>query len=281
MVRPLISAPGYIFSEDSMALWAVLADNRPLGRTLAGFMEPRHSLVASSSWGGLNRVIRERPVTGIIVSFEAIPTYPSRERALTGLTSRFPNSALVLLVKRDGDPFTLFQLGKIGIRNLVLTPMDRRGIELTRTLAQASNRSPASRVSRLLGTFLSRRELRTAHLAMDSIHRRWSAEDLAGEVGLTRPHLSARFKEAGLPSIGHFLLWAKLFYAGHWLEEPGRSGESVARQLGYSSGAAFRRALKLYTGATPTRVKEDGGLRLVVRQFFRRNHLPSPRSLFA
>jgi AraC-like DNA-binding protein len=244
-------------------------------------MEPRHSLVTSASWGGLNRVIREKPATGIIVSFEAIPTYPSRERAIVGLNARFPNSALVLMVKREGDPHTLFRLGKIGIRNLVFAPLDRRGNELTRTLAQALSRSPASRVSRLLGTFLSGRELKTANLAMDSIHQRWSAEDLAGEVGLTRPHLSECFKEVGLPSIGHFLLWAKLFYAGHWLEEPGRSGESVARQLKYSSGAAFRRALKLYTGATPTQVKEDGGLRFVVRQFFRRNRLPRPRSLLA
>jgi AraC-like DNA-binding protein len=116
---------------------------------------------------------------------------------------------------------------------------------------------------------------------MDSLHRRWSAEDLAREVGLTRPHLSECFKEAGLPSIGHFLLWAKLFHAGHWLEEPGRSGESVARQLDYSSGAAFRRALKLYTGATPTQVKEEGGLRLIAREFFRKNRLPPPRSLIA
>ena len=41
-------------------------------------------------------------------------------------------------------------------------------------------------------------------------------EELAAEVGLSRPHLSQRFKNAGLPSVGHFLLWARLFHAGHW-----------------------------------------------------------------
>ncbi|MGW8267638.1 MAG: hypothetical protein ACWGSQ_14830, partial [Longimicrobiales bacterium] len=47
-------------------------------------------------------------------------------------------------------------------------------------------------------------------------------------------------------------------------------GESVGRQLEYSSGAAFRRALKHYTGATPTSVREGGGLRLILRRFLLR-----------
>jgi hypothetical protein len=41
----------------------------------------------------------------------------------------------------------------------------------------------------------------------------------------------------------------------------------VSRQLEYSSGAAFRRALRTYVGATPTEVKEQGGLRLVLGSF--------------
>src|ERR671934_141929 len=48
------------------------------------------------------------------------------------------------------------------------------------------------------------------------------------------------------------------------VEEPGRTGESVSRQLEYSSGAAFRRALREYTGATPTHVAERGGLEFVL-----------------
>jgi hypothetical protein len=43
--------------------------------------------------------------------------------------------------------------------------------------------------------------------------------------------------------------------------------------LEYSSGAAFRRALKHYTGATPTEVREGGGLRLVFRAFLSRTGL--------
>ena len=136
-------------------------------------------------------------------------------------------------------------------------------------------------VMRALSSRLAPRELRATHLAMDSIHRRFSAEELADEVGLTRPYLSECFKAVGLPSLGHFLLWTRLFHAGHWLEEPGRTGESVGRQLDYSSGAAFRRALKLYTGATPTQVREQGGLRLVFRHFLARSGILGLRSGWA
>jgi AraC-like DNA-binding protein len=259
-----------------MALLAVLAGDRPLEVRLAGLLEPRHVLALSHSWGGLNRVVRERPATEALVDLEAVPLFPSAERVLAGLRAQFPHLGLIVIVRRSQDPFTLFNLGRAGIRNLVLVPVEDLKAELPRALAQAGRRGATSLVVRALSAFLPLRELRTAHLAMDSVHRRWSAEEVSEMAGLTRPHLSECLKRCGLPSLGHFLLWTKLFHAGHWLEEPGRTGESVSRQLEYSSGAAFRRALKLYTGATPTHVRVEGGLRLVFRRFLRRYGLGPP-----
>jgi len=264
-----------------MALLGVLVGDRSLKLRLTELLEPQHSLAMSRSWGGLNRVVRERPVTGAIVDLEAVPLYPASERVLAGFRTQFPHLGLVLLLRKNRDPFTLFRLGRAGIQNLVLLPVEGLKHELARTLARAGEGGATSFVVRALSPYLPRRELRTAYLAMDSLHRRWSAEELAGEIGLTRPHLSERFKSVGLPSLGHFLLWTKLFHAGHWLEEPGRTGESVGRQLEYSSGAAFRRALKLYTGATPTAVREGGGIRLILRHFLRRHCLPAFGTLSA
>ena len=146
---------------------------------------------------------------------------------------------------------------------------------MSRALARASEGTATSLVTRFLSPYLPRRELQMAFLAMDSVHRRLSAEEMADEVGLTRPFTRELLKRCGLPSLGHFLLWTRLFHAGHWLEEPGRTGESVGRQLEYSSGAAFRRALKHYTGATPMGVREGGGLSLVFRSFVLRAGLPA------
>jgi len=220
-------------------------------------------------------------VTGAVVALSAVPSYPSPEGVIAGLRIQFPNLPLVLLVRTDREPITLFRLGRAGIENLVLLPVENLTHELRRTVARALQRSAASVVMRSLSPRLAPRELMAAHLAMDSIHRRLSAEELADEVGLTRPYLSECFKAAGLPSLGHFLLWTRLFHAGHWLEEPGRTGESVGRQLEYSSGAAFRRALKLYTGATPTEVREQGGLRMVFHHFLARTGILGLRPLWA
>jgi AraC-like DNA-binding protein len=71
----------------------------------------------------------------------------------------------------------------------------------------------------------------------------------------------------GLPSAGQLLVWAKLLHASRWLGDPGRSAESVSRQLEYSSGAAFRRALRTFVGATPTEVVTEGGLRFILGRF--------------
>lgn len=280
MVRPLISAPGYVFFEGLMALLAGLAADRRLERRLAGCLEPRHSFALSHSWGGLNRVVRERPVSGAIVDLDAVPLYPSSDRVLAGLRSQFPHLGLVLLLKKSRDPFTLFRLGKAGIQNLMLLPVEDLERGLPKTLARAGEAGATSIVVRTLSRYLPPRELQMINLAMDSVHLRWSAEEMAEEVGLTRPHLSERFKRVGFPSLGHFLLWIKLFHAGHWLEEPGRTGESVGRQLEYSSGAAFRRALRLYTGSTPTTIREKGGIRLVLRHFLGRHDLHPSGSRF-
>jgi AraC-like DNA-binding protein len=256
-----------------MALFAVLARDRRLEVHLGELLEPRHSLALSHSWGGLMRVVRERPVMGAAVDLASVPRVPSSEGALADLRGQFPHLGLVLLVRELQDPFTLFRLGRAGIRNLILLSVQNLERDLGRAVANAGEGSATSLVTRFLSPYLPRRELRLAYKAMDSVHRRWTAEEMAREIGLTRPFISERLKAFGLPSLGHFLLWAKLFHAGHWLEEPGRTGESVGRQLEYSSGAAFRRALKHYTGETPTSVREGGGLRLVMRRFLLRSRL--------
>jgi AraC-like DNA-binding protein len=220
--------------------------------------------------------VRERPATGAVIDQGALPSFPSAERVLAGLRTRFPHLGLVLLLRLDRDPFTLFRLGKAGIKNLVPLPSEELEDGLLKAVAHAGEGGATAFVMRALSYFLPPRELRAAFLAMDSVHRRWTAEQMAEEIGLTRPYLSECLKGVGLPSLGHFLLWTRLFHAGHWLEEPGRTGESVGRQLEYSSGAAFRRALKLYTGASPTRIRENGGLRFVFRCFLSRNGLIPP-----
>lgn len=258
-----------------MALLALYSRDRALAGTLERSL-PGHVLVRSPSWPGLVRMVRERPVTMALVD---LPEIERAEEGLLELRAAFPFLGLVLMARRHDDPVALFRLGRAGIRNLILLSVDHLDRELLRTLARADADGTTSLVARRLSAYLPRRELGAVRQALEGVHLRWSADDFASRLGISRPHLSVRMKRLGLPSTGHLLTWARLLHAGRWLEEPGRTGESVSRQLEYSSGAAFRRALKQYTGATPTQVAERGGLDFVLACFIERCGLVSSRSV--
>jgi transcriptional regulator GlxA family with amidase domain len=91
--------------------------------------------------------------------------------------------------------------------------------------------------------------------------------ELADVHGLSVSTLERRCARWGLMTPGHVLLWLRVAYGLNWLTEPGRSVESVAGQLGYSSGAAFRRALKVSGGGRPTPLRNRDGLESAMAAF--------------
>jgi AraC-like DNA-binding protein len=184
------------------------------------------------------------------------------------LQRRYPSLAIVFVARPHVDPVSLFRLGRAGIRGLVLLPSDSIGQdEMMRAVWRALGTSTDALVTRAVSPYVPTREVLAVRLALEGVQRGWSAEDLASTVGLTRAHASARLRSCGLPSAGHMLTWAKLLHAGRWLTDPGRSAQSISRQLEYSSGAAFRRALRSYGGLTPTQVRERGGLAPLLERF--------------
>ena len=247
-----------------MSFLALYSRDRRLAGGIERLLREQHGLARTPSWPALLRVVRDRPITIAVVD---MAEREGVEERLLELRALFPYLGLVLLARRHDDPVALFRLGRAGIRNLILLSVESLEWELARTLLRASEDGTAALVTRRLSAYLPRRELRMMRLALDGVHLRWSADEFAARVGLSRPHLSVRLKGLGLPSTGHLLTWARLLHAARWLEEPGRTGESVSRQLEYSSGAAFRRALKRYTGATAREVIDGGGLAFVLARF--------------
>lgn len=235
-------------------------------------------MARTPSWAGLTRLVRERPVTTTLVHASSFRAGRPADHALREFRGLYPHQALVVIAGGAEDPVGLFHLGRAGIPGLILLATDRLEAELPRAIAGSRQGSVPAVVTRAVGSQLPRRDLQAVRIALEGLHRRWSAEEFAAVVGLSRPFLSERLKERGLPSAGHLLIWVRLLHAARWLGEPGRTGESVSRQLEYSSGAAFRRAMKSYTGATPTEVVDRGGLDFVLRCFLDRCGLEEPRS---
>ncbi|HET9950065.1 MAG TPA: AraC family transcriptional regulator, partial [Longimicrobiales bacterium] len=226
-----------------------------------------HSVAVTRSWKRLLWLVRERPVTGAVVDAAALPPDLSEDGAVRELGRSFPSVATVFVARPNTDPVSLFRLGRAGLGGLVLLPDDQLYLELPKAIRHARGTSTDAIVTRAVSPFVPFREAAALRIALEGVQRGWNAEELASRLGLTRPHASVRLKSCGLPSTGHLLIWAKLLHAGRWLCDPGRTAESVSRQLDYSSGAAFRRALRNYVGLTPTQVKAYGGLRVVLDRF--------------
>lgn len=251
-----------------MALIGIFTRNRALRDRIRGALEPLHGVVDAPTWDGFLRTVRERPVGGLLVHLGEDGRGSRTSIApLLEVRRRFPSVGLIPVLDDTRNPQSLFELGKAGFENLVLLSVGGLEWELRRWVARAGLRGVTSTLLRSLSSFVPPRELAAVKTAVDGVHQGWSAEEFSDVVGLSRPFLSERFKRCGLPSVGHFLVWVRLMHAAQWLPDPDRTGQSVSRQLQYSSGAAFRRALKNYVGKTPTQVAEKGGLSYVLGRF--------------
>ena len=250
-----------------MALLSTLTADPKVRQAVRAPLPGVHAVASTRSWERLTWLVRERPATAVVVDSAALPRRLTAYQAVSELRRRFPSLSMVFVVRPGADPVSLFRLGRAGLRSLVLISLDQVEVDVGRALRKALRGGTGALVTRAVSPFVPAREAAAVKAAMEGALRGWSTEDVAAHMGLTRPHLSVRLKFAGLPSAGQLLVWAKLLHAARWLTDPGRSAESVSRQLEYSSGAAFRRALRTFVGATPTQVAAEGGLRFVLPRF--------------
>lgn len=252
-----------------MSLIALSTRDSALAARVRVALEPRrHDLVCARSWSRTLRLVKERPVGLLLVDLALLRE--GSAGALVALRRAFPSLPVVAL-SHPGQARLLFELGRRPVEPLSVAQVADRPATLAREIAQASEGTVPVLVARALGSVVPPRELGVLMRALDLAHRCWSADVLARSFGYSRPVLSERLKTVGLPSVGHMMVWARMMHAGHWLPDPGRSGESVSRQLEYANGSVFRRALRNYVGLTPTTLARQGGLKLVLGAFAHRH----------
>jgi AraC-like DNA-binding protein len=74
---------------------------------------------------------------------------------------------------------------------------------------------------------------------------------------------------AGLPAPEELLAWRRLLHAARLLDD-GRSADSVARALEFSTGSALRKCLKRHTGMRPGELRRRGGSHVLAALFLLR-----------
>ncbi len=97
--------------------------------------------------------------------------------------------------------------------------------------------------------------------ALERVHadpaRQWTVAELAREAGSSRSVLASRFNAViGRPPMDYVTAW-RIQVACDRLRLRGDSIAQIAAQVGYESEAAFSRAFKRLTGASPARWREQ------------------------
>ena len=263
-----------------MSLLTVLTAADTLEARIDGALKSHHDLTRAMTWDGARRLVRERPVSGVVVDSERLvtPTEAESQSAtvyLRGIRRDFPSVGLVVVARPDTQGELLFHLGRAGLADLRLIRTEELPFRLNGELNKALRWGAASRVTQALSSRVPRRHLPLLRTTFETLHRQLNADEFARTVGAHRPQLSQSLVASGLPSVGRLLLWGRLLQAALWLVEPGRTAESVSRQLEYSNGAAFRRALRRRLDATPSGVVAAGGLTYALDRFLEDCHQES------
>lgn len=251
------------FTDTTMALIAALLP-KELDRSALGAATASHSTAWARNWRDLDLLVKREPVSAAVVDLHA-------ERGKDGVlriyrfARRFPQTPILVLGELDGR--ALFRLGKAGAADVVVV-QDASNQSLVEELIEGATvdhlaREIDERLSGVVGT--EGRAL--VQSAAARVPEGVLVPELAAANGVSVSTLERRCEQWGLPTPGHLLLWLRIIYGLRWLLEPGRSVESVAHQLGYSSGAAYRRAIKVTLGGRPTPLRNKTGLERAIQSF--------------
>lgn len=239
-----------------MALIAALLPDEA-DRTALGAAATTHRVAWARSWKDLVQVVKREPAAAVVADLHAEPGKDGVLRVYR-LSQRYPLTPILAWGELDGRD--LFRLAKAGAADVVPTPDALNATFVAEILGDAMADRIAVRLDdRLRGRVGGEgRALvqSAARLIPDGIQ----VPDLAAAHDISVSTLERRCEQWGLTTPGRLLLWLRILYGLNWLLEPGRSVESVAGQLGYSSGAAFRRAIKVTVGGRPTPLRNGAGL---------------------
>jgi AraC-like DNA-binding protein len=246
-----------------MALIAALLP-READRSALGAATPSHDTTWARSWRDLDHLVKREPVRAAIADLHAEGGKDGVLRVYR-FARRFPLTPI--LVWGDLDGRDLFRLGKAGASD-VFASLDAMNVGLLAELIDSATADPlAARIHERLRGRVGEEARELVLTAASRIPDGIQVPDLAASQYVSVSTLERRCVRWGLPTPGQILLWLRMIYGLKWLTEPGRSVESVAIQLGYSSGAAFRRAIKVTVGGTPTPLRNPNGVEAALDGF--------------
>jgi AraC-like DNA-binding protein len=245
-----------------MGLVAALVPRHDRLQRLQVALRGRHTVEAPGDWAALAHLCDTAPVSMVIIDLflsGSMLLEPLRQ-----LRRRHPRLITVLYITIAGDrAHDVFNAGRAGVDGLVIADRDDGPERFAALLEQAEARGVAAQLRSALAHHPPL--VRDATLmVVTRAHEHLTTDSVARAVALSKRALARKLLEARLPPPKRLITWGRLIVAAQMLEDPQRSADSVAVALGFPSGSAFRNACQRYLQATPTQLREQGGVRWVI-----------------
>ena len=227
-----------------MAIIAALLPNST-DRAYLSAAVPPHQVVWADSWRELLRIVRRQPAGLAVIDLHAETRKDGALRVFR-FSQRYPLTPVIAWGDVDGRE--LFRLGKAGAADVIISQNADDPALVREILEVAQGRGLWPMIEKHLQGRLDSEAIDLLRFATDRIADQIQVPELAASFDVSISTLERRCERWLLPTPGRLLLWLRVLHGVRWLMEPGRSVESVGHQLGYSSGAAFRRAIKATIG---------------------------------
>ena len=257
---------GHQFRE--LSIVAFLPD-RLLPHVRDVFDEP--DVVVAKSWDEVDAIVREKPVTAVILDPGADGSM--NVEAVELLLNRYPSLPIVAYVSLSQASFcAMTRLARAGLQNVLLQRFEDSPKNFRETLARARRNPLTTRLIEGLRSELKLLPLNVVsvvHEMLDSPYSYHTAQDIATHAEISVLKLYRIFRTAKLVSPRRFLNAVKLLNAIGYLQDRGYSIRDVARKVGYRDSRILAEHTLEVFGLTPSTIRnhvapEDAVARLVL-----------------
>jgi AraC-like DNA-binding protein len=218
--------------------------------------------------------IRYKPVEMAIVD----PAFDGhmRTREIERLRILFPSLPVLVYTSLTPEaPSALLELGRIGIRRVILARFDDSPANLRAIFRDELECTASRKVIHGINRLLEGLPMQARWALEEMLHTPSEVATvaaLADRVSVRRRTCERWFAKVGLPSPRVVLVLARLLYAHRLLQDPGYTVEDVAVKLGYGRTRSLQDQFKEVFGLTAGEVRlsltVEEALSLVTKRYF-------------
>ena len=227
--------------------------------------------VVAKSWNEVHTIVREKPVTAIILDPGADGSM--NVEAVELLLNRYPSLPIVAYISLSEASFcAMARLARAGLQNVLVQRFEDSPKTFRETLTRARRNPMTTKLVEGLQSelqLLPPNVLSVVHEILDSPYSYHTAQDIATRAEISVLKLYRIFTSASLGSPRRFLNAVKVLNAVGYLQDRGYAIRDVAKKVGYRDSRTLAEHTLDVFGLTPSTIRnhvatEDAVARLVV-----------------